>query len=254
MTTLHLSKFVGHVAAMFNRSRVKKTHQRALRTALASRIESLEQRALLATFVVDSINNSGAGTLRDAIIGANATPGPDRIEFNLVGSGVQSISLSSALPAITDSVTIDGSTQPGYTDQPLVELNGSAVVGHGFTIVAANSEIRGLAINRFRGNGIFISGTAATGNRIVANRIGTNAEGTADLGNTENGVFIFNANGNTIGGLSVADRNIISGNNDRGIRIEASNNIVVGNFIGTNAAGTAAIGNAFTGVNVLRWF
>ena len=248
MTASTLSKLL---SSLFVRNKAKNLCHREFRAALASRIEPLEQRAMLATFTVTSTNNDGGGSLRQAILSANASPGPDRIEFGLLGTGVRTINLTSVLPTITDSVAIDGSSQLGYTNQPLVEINGSAVVGNGFTIVAPNSEIRGLAINRFQGNGILINGAAATGNRIVANRIGTNAEGTIDLGNISNGVFIANATGNTIGGLTAADRNIISGNNDRGVRIEASNNTVVGNFIGTNASGTAAIGNTFIGVNVL---
>lgn len=253
MTASRVSKLLNSVfyRARKHSSHTKRPRQRTLRTALAMRMEPLEQRALMAIYVVTSTSDTGGGSLRQAIEIANSTPEADRIEFALGGSGVRTINLNSPLPTITNPVTIDGSTQTGYINQPLVELNGSAVVGNGITIVAPNSEVRGLAINRFQGSGIFILGAAATGNRIVANRIGTNADGTVDLGNTVHGVFVQNANGNTIGGLTVADRNIISGNNDRGVRIEASNNTVIGNFIGTNAAGTAAIGNGFIGVNVL---
>src|SRR5262245_18907885 len=71
--------------------------------------------AAAATFTVDSKNNSGAGTLRAAITSANGSPGADVITFNITGAGVHTINVNSALPAITETVVIDGTTQPGYT-------------------------------------------------------------------------------------------------------------------------------------------
>jgi hypothetical protein len=66
-----------------------------------------------ATFSVINTNDSGAGSLRQAILDANANPGPDTIAFAIAGAGVQSIALQSGLPAVTDPVTIDGYSQPG---------------------------------------------------------------------------------------------------------------------------------------------
>ena len=65
------------------------------------------------TYTVTSNADSGPGTLRQAILDANAHPGADTIEFDIAGSGVHTISPASALPAITDAVTIDGYSQPG---------------------------------------------------------------------------------------------------------------------------------------------
>src|SRR5262249_45264699 len=93
--------------------------------------------------------------------------------------------------------------------------------------------------------GIEISSGAAR-NLVAGNLIGTNASGTAALGN-DTGVLVGGPN-NTVGGTLTGARNIISGNKGIGV-IVYSANFVVGNFIGTNAAGTAAIGNA-TGVGV----
>ena len=78
------------------------------------------------SFVVTNDNNHGAGSLRDAIINANATLGTDTITFNIPGPGVKAISLLIALPDITDRVVIDATTQPGYAGTPLIELDGSA--------------------------------------------------------------------------------------------------------------------------------
>src|SRR5262249_21731695 len=81
-------------------------------------------------FIVDSTADSGPGSLRQALLDANATPndaaGPDVIQFAIPGGGVQSIAPASALPAITDAVTVDGTSQPGYGGTPLIELQGSA--------------------------------------------------------------------------------------------------------------------------------
>jgi hypothetical protein len=87
----------------------------ARRTVKHRRIEfeSLEDRMLLTNFAVLNTFDSGAGSLRQAILDANANVGPDTIEFNITGPGVHTIQPVSALPTITDSVVIDGYTQPG---------------------------------------------------------------------------------------------------------------------------------------------
>ncbi len=105
------------------------------------------------------------------------------------------------------------------------------------------------------GAGNVISGNTDTGLRvqgatntlIAANLIGTNAAGNAAIGNISQGIFLTGAStGNTIGGTTAAARNVISGNRN-GVRIQSSSNTVSGNYIGTNAAGTGAVGNS-TGV------
>ena len=78
------------------------------------------------TFVVTNTGDSGAGSLRQAILDANAHPGADRIEFNIPGSGFHTITPLTALPTISDPVTIAGSTQPGFIGSPIIELDGSA--------------------------------------------------------------------------------------------------------------------------------
>ena len=74
----------------------------------------LGRRSLAAaTFTVTSTADSGAGTLRQAIIDANNAGGADTIAFNIAGSGVHTIALATPLPAITSAATIDGYTQTG---------------------------------------------------------------------------------------------------------------------------------------------
>lgn len=103
----------------------------------------------------------------------------------------------------------------------------------------------GAAGNVISGNtnaGVRISSASATGNDIWNNLIGTDVTGNAALGNSV-GVEIATSQGNTIGGTSGSQGNIISGNADEGISLRGSNNTFVGNRIGTNQAGTAALPN-----------
>src|SRR5438105_5790153 len=116
------------------------------------------------TFTVTNTNDSGAGSLRQAILDANANPGTDMISFNIPGGGSHVITPASALPTITDPVEIDGYTQAGASPNTLldgdnavllIELNGSNIGGFtltpGLQINASNCEVRGLVINRFIG-------------------------------------------------------------------------------------------------------
>src|SRR5438128_722268 len=106
------------------------------------RLEVLEDRCLPSTFTVLNTNDSGAGSLRQAILDANAAAGADVINFNIGGGGVQTISPTSILPQITSPVTIDGTTQPGLAGSPLIELNGaSAGAFAGLNITAGNSTV-----------------------------------------------------------------------------------------------------------------
>ena len=218
--------------------------------------------SLIVTTTADTTNTGdGLTSLREAITFANASPDSSTITFSILGAGVQTIVPTSALPAITAPVIINGYTQGGATANTLavgndavinIVLDGrsAGVSSSGLIIQTFNSIVRGLVINNFSGDGIQLSG-GATGNSIEGCFLGTNAAGTADLGNG-NGVRVRGAaNGNTIGGLGVAERNLISGNNN-GVRIEDANtdgNILFGNYIGTNKNGTAALGNA-TGVSL----
>src|ERR1051326_4108678 len=79
------------------------------------------------TFTVTNTNDSGNGSLRQAITDANNHAGADVIDFNISGAGVHTITPASQPPFITDKVTIDGTTQPGYADKPLIEISGATV-------------------------------------------------------------------------------------------------------------------------------
>src|SRR5205823_851580 len=105
-------------------------------------------------------------------------------------------------------------------------------------------------ISNNRADGIAISGAGATSNLVLGNLIGTDAAGIFALGNSGNGVSIVVAPGNTIGGTTPGARNVISDNRTNGIAISgagATSNLVQGNLIGTDAAGTSALGNSGNG-------
>ena len=199
------------------------------------------------SFVVTNVNNHGAGSLRDAIINANATMGTDTISFNIPGPGVKVISLLIALPEVTDRVVIDATTQPGYAGAPLIELDGTglgtAVNGNGLSIKAGGSTVRGLAIVNFR-SGSGISLNSCDNNVIQGNYIGIGANGTIARQN-QRGMQLTNSSNNSIGGTTAAARNVISGNSLNALEINGGNaNAIQGNFIGTNAAGTAELHNS----------
>ncbi len=206
-----------------------------------------------ATFWVTNANDSGSGSLRQAITDANATPGLDTINFQIPGTGAHTISPGSALPSITDLVVIDGTTQPGFSGSaPVIELNGSgAGANAGLRLVAGSNTIRGLVINRFGADGIRVDGPG--GNSIVGCYVGIDPGGSIARGNTLNGILVNGSSGNMIGGTKTADRNVISGNGDTGVYLlNGSGNIVQGNYIGTSSAGTADLGNTNNGVAVVN--
>jgi hypothetical protein len=212
-------------------------------------------------FLVTTTSDAGSGSLRQAILDANANPGPDAIHFNIPGPGPHAIRPASDLPEIIESVVLDGYTQPGAVPNTLpvgsnavleIELDGRHVplpvtasglspfggavdarpAGSGLVVSGGATTIRGLVINRFPGNGILLGGT---GRHVVAgNFIGTNVQGSTDVtttateSNGRHGVMV-NSPDNQIGtmGSGAADldhghRNIISGNTQTQIYIRST--------------------------------
>lgn len=206
-----------------------------------------------ATFLVTSTNDSGSGTLRQAILDANALAGTDRIHFSLTRPGL-TISVATPLPAILDPLIVDGTTQPGVGTEPVVELNGrSAGPGAiGLQLRSGGGQVRGLIITRFSRDGILISGPGSNG--IYGCFIGVDAAGTPDIGNGLNGINITNSPGNILGGASATERNLISGNKQHGILIQAAasaGNQILGNVIGLKLSGSRRVDNGGNGVMVM---
>src|SRR5690349_14805907 len=102
-------------------------HARSRRQSRPAQLDALESRTLFATFVVTNINPHGVGSLKAAIDAANATSAADTIQFNIPGGGVKTIAPTSPLPMITQRLTIDATTQPGYAPgAPKIVLDGAA--------------------------------------------------------------------------------------------------------------------------------
>jgi uncharacterized repeat protein (TIGR01451 family)/CSLREA domain-containing protein len=143
------------------------------------------------------------------------------------------------------------------------KANGTEVLGNARSGVlvanAAGNTVGGTAsgarnVISANGVGVVIIGASSGNNLVQGNYIGTDATGTADLGNTLEGVSVLDAPNNTIGGTAGGARNVISGNNASGVLIAgsgASSNLVQGNYIGTDKNGTADLGNGLRGVSVL---
>jgi hypothetical protein len=218
-----------------------------------------------ATFVVTTTADDGPGSFRAAILAANVLPGADLITFNIPGDGVRTIVPLTPLPAITESVRIDGYSQPGAalnssaiedgTNAVIrIEVSGQTAGGTGLQIEGGTTTVRGLAINRFV-TGIAIS--QAGGNIVEGCFIGMDPTGIAALPNTF-GITITSP-GNRLGGATPGTRNVVSGNQARGVAISgtgSTGNHVLGNYIGTTASGSGDLSNGMgiyiaAGANVI---
>jgi len=219
-----------------------------------------------ATFIVTNTNDDGPGSLRQAILDAGATAGPDTIIFNIPAvvpghdgnTGTWTIQPLTELPPLTnDGTFIDGYSQSinqGNTnpDGPEIVLDGGNLGDNtsGLVINSSNNVIRDFVINRFKKTGILIHGDGVRDNWIRSNFIGTNASGNEAMGN-EDGLIIYdNAAHNTIGGGGAVEGNVISGNHRNGLYLTFSNNnTVIGNKIGTDVTGELSLGNEENGIH-----
>jgi hypothetical protein len=216
------------------------------------RLEALEGRWLPSTFLVRNANDAGAGSLRQAILDANATPGTNEIDFAIGNGGAQVIRPTTALPVVNRSVVIDSTTQPGFAGSPLIDLDGADVTPgtDGLIIRADGCTIKGLAITGFLIHDDIDPDYTTVGLRIYSSRnvvqgnyFGTDLTGTLRKGNGT-GVAIESGSNNLIGGTTAGAGNLISGNG-YGLIIHSSFNVVQGNFIGTDVTGTAPLGNVY---------
>ena len=227
--------------------------------------------SLVVTTAADNGSNANPvpGSLRQALLTANATANPvggvDVITFDIPGAGVQTIAPPVPLPAITDPVTIDGYTQPGASANTLtvgddakvlIEIDASSLDSTFIVDLrdarAGGSTVRGLAINRVLFGGAVLM--ASDDNVVEGCFIGINAAGDARreragaTGAGVGGILVYQGANNRIGGTLPAARNVILGNGELGgigvgndFLNGVSNTLVQGNYIGTNAAGSAGL-------------
>jgi hypothetical protein len=223
-----------------------------------------------ATYTVVNTGDAGAGSLRQAILDANSHAGPDTIMFNIPKTGwlfngsAWYIQPESDFPALTDNGTvIDGTSQAanqGDTNTlgPEVVITGyawknSKPVMNGFTIHSADNVIKGLSISSFNQIAITVTTPAAIHNRILGNYIGLNFTGQDTMDSPNHiGIFMDNhARHNLVGGTSVEERNVISGNRWSGVYFfQSDSNRVIGNYIGADMDGMHALGNRDNGVEI----
>jgi hypothetical protein len=210
----------------------------AVAVVLLTFVSGSPARAASATFSVSTTLDSGVGSLRQAILDANSSPGADSIDFAIPGSGVHVITLASALPAITEPVSIDARTQSGWISSPLVEIDQAGPTSSVDTLTVSvsgtGSSIAGLAFINFF-TAIAAPNAAVT---IADNWIGLHADGTAGPGvrdNLSNQPF-----GVEVGPGSSVARNIITNGGFAGISICHGAVDVVDNRVGVGPDGAPA--------------
>ncbi len=228
----------------------------------------------LITHTVVNTNDSGIGSLRQAILDANTDAMPSQIAFNIPMSdpgfdgATFTIKPLTLLPFLSaGDATIDGTTQTVFTGNtnpsgPEIVLNGAMAPLNTRALVlpSANNTVKSLVINGFAGPGgagLQFFGLTADNNTVVGCYIGTDATGTAAVANGGIAIQIFGgSDSNHIGGTATADRNIISANrvgivNNSAQNSTAGNNVIQGNYIGVDRTGTLGLGNLGDGILIV---
>ena len=221
--------------------------------------------AAAGTYTVTNTGDSGAGSLRQAILDANGNVGADTIAFNIPGAGVHTITPATALPAITEQATIDGYTQPGASANTLplaqgtnavilIELDGEGTAQgpSGLFLSGTGSAVRGLSIAHWTAEiSVDHPNCVIAGNFLGIDAAGSSHPNPDHYSGTGVTIAFSNTTGTRIGGPSPADRNVISGNVG-GINASQAGTIIQGNLVGTDVSGTRAIPNTGGGVSLTK--
>jgi titin len=196
-------------------------------------------------------------TLRAAIQTANSNPGQDLITFSFEGTAPVTISIASPLPPITDPLVIDGysvagaavnTSTIGTNAQLRIVLAGPRSGWTNGLEVSSPSDISGLDVSGFR-TGIRIDGQGR-GSHVWGNFIGTDITGTIASPNLRDGIHVDPVGAVKIGGTSLAERNIISGNRKTGILVDTSGAQIVNNLIGIGRLPKYRVGNGGPGIHL----
>lgn len=202
-------------------------------------------------YTVTNTGSSGAGTLRQAVLDANLSPTPDTIQFNIPGAGPHTIALSAQLE-IGDALVIDGYTQPGSSPNTLLVGNDAVlnvIVDCSFNTLAqsifqigtpANERcvVRGLCINNCSALGSASYVSMGSPSVLQGCFIGTDPTGMSPVGSIS--TCVQTSDTAWIGGITPADRNVIGGAFG-GYVFLGDDTYMLGNYVGVNAQGTAAL-------------
>ena len=216
------------------------------------------------TNVVTTTADFGPGSLRAALYYITDNPGTI-VRFNTpvsdpgYSNGVFNIHLTGHLPPLANNaMVIDGSTQPGFTGKPLIVVDGSQIIPETFTsnsgllIYSSSNQVKNISFQGFNWNGLTLEYADATNNTIAGCWLGLDDTGTNTAPNALQGILIFDgASGNFVGGTNALARNVLSGNTQYGALISGTNttgNVILGNYIGTDAGGSLMVSNALGGV------
>jgi hypothetical protein len=228
----------------------------------------MSSSALAATFTVTGTDDLGPGSLRQAILDANAAAGSDVVDFAIPGDGPHRIALASALPTVTDRVLIDGYSQPGTAPNTLptgwnaliaIEIDCIALVagevGLYLATGSAGSTVRGLSIYNVR----YLSIRAEADDTVISG----NVVGLKSDARTANSIGYFSmsnrgaiaayrtgaGNGRRIriGGPAPADRNIVGGSSN-GISATSEvakieDTVIENNWVGLDGSGGGVVAN-----------
>ncbi len=241
---------------------------------------SASATTITVTSTSDAVNGAdGACTLREALLAAStntasggavgecaagqAAPTVDVIAFAIPGGGVHTIAPTAAFAAISGPVTIDGYTQAGASVNTLaagsnavlrVVVDASAVGGTTpllrFAAGSADSQVRGLVVQNFAVPAISVDGVANV--KVAGNFVGTSADGTVLAAQgAPFAITLQGASGAVLGGSAAADRNVVAGGSAAQVFVQGGTGAqVLGNLIGTNALGTAALESAPTAIGL----
>jgi|CXWL01.1.fsa_nt_gi hypothetical protein len=208
----------------------------------------------------EALASINAGANVNADVGASGYGTNDTVLFSIPGGGVRTITLGANLPAISQTVVIDGYSQPGSSVNTLavgndavvnIELAGTLAINQALSFSGGlNSKVRGLTIR-----GFFFGINIATAHLSIEGCfIGTDPSGVAGANqvgiNVSNGATV---GANTIGGANPDQRNVISGNSGSGIIMNNGSgfpNPVLGNYIGVDPQGTAVLANGGYGIAI----
>ncbi len=215
------------------------------------------------TNIVTTTADIGPGSLRAALYYVTDNPGAI-VRFNIptndpgYSNGVFTVRLTGHLPPlVTNGMVIDGSTQPGFTNKPVIVVDGSQILPEtltsntGLLIYSANNQIKNISFRGFNWNGLTFRYADSTNNTVAGCWLGLDSTGSNAAPNAHQGIYIDRgASRNLIGGTNALARNILSGNGEYGLYISDSNtlgNTISGNFIGTDFSGLNAVSNSFGG-------